>query len=154
MSGSRCTKLILFLRPWRDTSNFLEGENHVTGSFPIVDVFQIRKEHSDAIECEVTGQAVNDPTDALLKCFDESLHPAKGGKDKHFKEDELSRGQLYIGLHRCFFFASFLDPRVLPTLIDVTNEEHFVQLKEDVISLMVSKSKEIIKKKNTLKQDE
>lgn len=118
----------------------LEGEKYVTGSLSTVAVYQVRKAFVEVIASEDTEDPVRELTKILLKDFDERYHPAEGGKVKYFREDVLGRGQRYIGLHQYFFFASFLDPRVLPILVDIMTDEDFEQLKDDIVDQMVAKS--------------
>jgi hypothetical protein len=91
----------------------LEGECSVTGSMVVIAVFQIRKSYVDVINCEHTTDAVVNLFSILLKDFDNRYVPSEGGKVKYFREDEIGRGNRYVGVHQYFFFASFLDPRVL-----------------------------------------
>ena len=125
----------------------LEGEKYVTGSLSTVAVYQVRQAFVDAIGCEDTEEPVKNLTQILLNDFDQRYHPAEGGKVRYFREDVLGRGQRYIGLHQYFFFASFLDPRVLLILVDIMTDEDFQQLKDDIIDQMVAKSKAMNKKK-------
>ena len=71
-----------------------------------------------------------------------------------FKKDEIGRSERCIGLHQCFFFSSFLDPRGFPTLVGIPTEEDFEQMKEGIIFLMTLKSKAMSRKKKTLKKGE
>ena len=128
----------------------LEGEKYVTGSLSTVAVFQVRNSFVDVIGCEDTEEPVRELTKILLKDFDDRYHPAEGGKVQYFREDVVGRGQRYIGLHQFFFFASFLDPRVLPILKeDIMTDEDFDQLKEDIIDEMVAKFKAMNNKKKS-----
>ena len=130
----------------------LEGEKYVTGSLSTVAVYQVRQAFEDAIGSEHTEEPVKNLTQILLDDFDQRYHPAEGGKVRYFREDVLGRGQRYIGLHQYFFFASFLDPRVLQILVDIMTNEDFQQLKDDIIDQMVAKSKAMKKKKKPQNQ--
>lgn len=126
----------------------LEGNKYVTGSLSAVAVYQIRATYVDVIESELAEEPIRDLTRILLKDFDERYHPAEGGKVKYFPEDTLGRGQRYVGLHQYFFFAAFLDPRVMPLLKedDIMTGEDYKELKGDIIDQMVAKSKAMKKK--------
>ena len=49
-----------------------------------------------------------------------------------------------------FFFSSFLDPRILPMLNVIMSERDYNRLKDDLIKLMVEKSKSLNKNINDL----
>ena len=128
----------------------LEGEKYVTGSLCVIAVYQIRKAYVDIIACEDTSESVIALTRILLKDFDERYHPSENGMVTYFREDELGKGNRYIGLHQYFFFAAFLDPRVLPILLDIITEEDAGQLEEDILDAMVARSKLMRSKKSNL----
>ena len=50
----------------------------------------------------------------------------------------------YVGLHQYFFFASFLDPRVLPVLESIMTEEDYEEVKEHIIDKMIEKAKSMV----------
>jgi hypothetical protein len=100
------------LETMADYQRLLEGECYVTGSMVSVAVFQIRKSYLDVIACDHTDDAVKHLTGILLKDFDNRYATSECGRVKYFREDEIGRGNRYVGVHQYFFFASFLDPRV------------------------------------------
>jgi hypothetical protein len=89
----------------------LEGESYVTASMVAVAVFQIRKSYLDVIDCQYTKVAVVRLTKILLKDFDNRYFPSEGGRVKYFRE-------------------------AIATL-----ECDYVMAKNDLIHLMVSKTK-------------
>ena len=47
-------------------------------------------------------------------------------------------GNRYTTVHHYFFVAAFLDPRTKPLLKDMMTNQHFTQLKNDVVSMMIA----------------
>ena len=136
----------------------LEGEKYVTGSLAAVAIYKIREAYVETTESDAEP-AVIDLTNILLKDFDERYSPAENGKVKYSREDLTGCRNHYIGLHQYFFFASFLDPRVLPMLCKTTmdgddivaepimTDDDFAMLKEDILDAMVEKQK-VMNEKN------
>jgi hypothetical protein len=129
------------LETMADYQRMLEGECYVTGSMVVVAVCQIRKSYMDVIECEHTNDAVVRLTRILLKDFNNRYVPSEGGRVKYLRDDDIGRGNRYVGVHQYFFFASFFDPRVLPMLSDIITDDDFEMVKNDLIHLMVTKTK-------------
>jgi hypothetical protein len=113
------------LAPMADYQRMPEGECYVTGSMVAVAVHQIRRNYVDVIHREGTNRDVASLTGIILSDFDKRYFPTEGGKVKYFRDDDIGRGNRYMGVHQYFFFASFLDPRVLPMLPDIMTDTDF-----------------------------
>ena len=131
------------LETMADYQRILEGECYVTGSLVPVAIYQIRKSYVDVLESADANPDVVTLTEVLLKDFDKRYVPADPatGKVAYHRTDDTGAGNRYIGVHQYFFFAAILDPCIAPLLPSIMTDEHYMQLKDDIVDLLVAAMK-------------
>ena len=121
----------------------LEGEYYVTASLVPVAVFQIRKGYQSVIDNNETLEEVRALAKILLADFDKRYHPAStNGKLAYSNVASVGFGNRYTTVHHYFFVAAFLDPRTKPLLREMMTYQHFSQLKNDVLNIMIAKAEQ------------
>ena len=124
----------------------LEGDTYVTGSLVVLAIFRIRKAFVAVLESNLTDGAVKHLTSVLLDDFDERYIPAdSSGKVAYTGKADVGFRNRYTTVNPYLMTASLLDPRVKgflngtdPNCEYVMTNEHFEELKADVVEHMIA----------------
>ena len=142
------------LEPLAIAQRVFEGGGYVTGSLLCYGLFTIRQSYQSVIDNQNTLPVVTSLTVTLLEDF-EARYNFEGGMLVYPSSNvTTSRMNRYNTVHQYSFVAALLDPRMKGNLKTIMSAEHYEQLLEDVLDIMVTQEERVVAERLAAEESE